>query len=31
MAKVLYIHKHHSTLIEKLKSGKHKKWAKTNI
>jgi len=31
MAKILYIHKHHSIIIQKLHNGEHNEWAKTNI
>jgi hypothetical protein len=31
MVEVLYINKHQSTMIEKLQSGKHIKWAKNSI
>jgi hypothetical protein len=31
MAKVLYINKHHSRMIEKLQSGEQNEWAKTSI
>jgi hypothetical protein len=31
MAEMLYINKHHSTMIQKLQSGKHNEWAKTII
>jgi hypothetical protein len=31
MAVILYVHKYHSTMIEKLQNGEHNKWAKTNI
>jgi hypothetical protein len=31
MVEVLYINKHHSTMIEKLQSGEQNEWAKTNV
>jgi hypothetical protein len=31
MAEVLYINKHHSTMIEKLQSGEQNEWAETSI
>jgi hypothetical protein len=31
MAKVVYINKHHSTMIEKLQSGGKNKWVETSI
>jgi len=31
MAEVLYITKHHSTMIEKLQNEKQNKWAKISI
>jgi len=31
MAKVLYKNKYQFTMIEKLQSGEHNEWAKTNI